>query len=155
MGEKKTKDQLKFIASMFRMAMEEFDKVVGPESIRTIFRLIGERQGKEVEKRIKEKFSIDKWTPEEFADKFIKDVLDPALGEGQSEIEIEGDEMIVKVDVCPFKRAGIDISNKFYCTYTEGLIDEAAKIALKDTEFKTEELQSSGSECCKFKIKLK
>lgn len=155
MGEEKTKDQLKFIASMFRMAMEEFDKVVGPESIRTIFRLIGERQGKEVEKRIKEKFSIDKWTPEEFADKFIKDVLDPALGEGQSEIEIEGDEMIVKVDVCPFKRAGIDISNKFYCTYTEGLIDEAAKIALKDTEFKTEELQSSGSECCKFKIKLK
>ena len=155
MGEEKTKDQLKFIASMFRMAMEEFNTVMGPESIQTIFRLIGERQGKEVEKRMKEKFNVEKWTPEEFADKFIKDVLNPALGEGQSEVEIKGDEMIVTVKVCPFQRAGIDISSEFFCTYTEGLIDTAAKEALKNTEFKTEELQSSGTECCKFKINLK
>jgi predicted hydrocarbon binding protein len=155
MEEEKTKDQLKFIASMFKMLLKEADTIMGSESIQTIFRLIGERQGKEVEKRIKEKFNVEKWTSEEFADKFVKDVLDPALGEGQSEVEIKGDEMIVTVNVCPFQRAGIDISSKFFCTYTEGLIDTAAKEALKNTEFKTEELQSSGTECCKFKIKLR
>lgn len=32
--------QLKFIASMFKMAMEEFNSVMGPETIQTIFRLI-------------------------------------------------------------------------------------------------------------------
>ena len=48
--------QLKFISSMFSMAMDEFDKVMGPETIQTIFRLIGENQGAVVEQRLKEKY---------------------------------------------------------------------------------------------------
>ena len=58
--------QLKFISSMFSMAMDEFNNVMGPETIQTIFRLIGERQGEAVEKRVKEKNNVDKWTPELF-----------------------------------------------------------------------------------------
>ena len=45
--------QLKFIVSMFKLGMEKFDEVMGPESIQTIFRLIGEHQGEEIEKRLK------------------------------------------------------------------------------------------------------
>ncbi|MBD3196448.1 MAG: hypothetical protein GF317_15420 [Candidatus Lokiarchaeota archaeon] len=148
-------DQLKFIASMFRMAMQEFNNVMGPESIRTIFRLIGERQGESVEKRMREKFNIKEWTPELFAEKFVKDVLDPALGENQSVIEIEGNDLIVKVNVCPFKRAGIDISNKYYCTYTEGLIDYAAKRAFGNVEFKALDLISNENSCCEFKLSIR
>lgn len=146
--------QLKFIASMFQMVMKELDNVMGPESIRTIFRLIGERQGEEIEKRMKEKFNIDDWTPEKFAEKLIKDVFDPALGEGQAEIKIEGNELIISLGVCPFKRAGIDTSNKFYCTYTEGLIETVAGKALGDVNFTSEDLISQGKPCCTFRIKL-
>ncbi|MEJ2251153.1 MAG: methanogen output domain 1-containing protein [Candidatus Lokiarchaeota archaeon] len=153
--EEKTIEQLKFIASMFRMAMKEFDNVIGPESIQAIFRLIGERQGETVEKRMREKFNIEKWTPEEFADKFIKDVLEPALGKEKSEITINGNQLFVKIKVCPFKRAGIDISDKYYCTYTEGVIDYAAKNAFGSTELITEDLISEGNQCCQYKIKIK
>lgn len=147
-------DQLKFIASMFRMTMEELDKVMGPESIQTIFRLIGERRGKAIENRMREKFDVDEWTPELFAEKFVKDVLDPALGKGQSEINVEGNTLKVGIKVCPFKRAGIDISEKFYCTYTEGLIDYAARNAFGEIQFQSEDLISEGNACCVFKIEI-
>ncbi|TXT63410.1 MAG: hypothetical protein BAJALOKI1v1_730008 [Promethearchaeota archaeon] len=147
-------EQLKFIASMFRMAMEEMDKVFGPESIRTIFRLIGERQGEQLEKQMKKKLNIDTWTPEKFAKALIEEIIDPAIGTDQSHIEKKGDELIVNIRTCPFKRAGIDIKNKFYCTYTEGLIETAAKCALGDVAFNTEDLISTKKTCCIFKIKL-
>lgn len=146
--------QLKFIASMFRMVMKELDNVMGPESIRTIFRLIGERQGESIEKRMKEKFNIDEWTPEKLADKLIQDIFEPALGEGQAEIEVKGDQLVISLGVCPFKRAGIETSNKFYCTYTEGLIETVAKKALGDVSFAIEDLVSEGEPCCTFKINL-
>ncbi|TXT64571.1 MAG: hypothetical protein BAJALOKI3v1_190011 [Promethearchaeota archaeon] len=147
-------DQLKFIASMFRMTMEELDKVMGPESIQTIFRLIGERRGKAIENRMRDKFNVDEWTPELFAEKFVEDVLDPALGKGQSDIKVEGNQLTVSVRICPFKRAGIDISEKFYCTYTEGLIDETAKNAFGNIKFQSEDLISEGNACCVFKIEI-
>jgi len=147
-------DQLKFIASMFRMTMEELDKVMGPESIQTIFRLIGERRGKAIENRMREKFDVDEWTPELFAEKFVKDVLDPALGKDQSEINVEGNILKVDIKLCPFKRAGIDISEKFYCTYTEGLIDYTARNAFGEIQFQSENLISEGNACCVFKIEI-
>ncbi len=147
--------ELKFIASMFRMAMEEFNNVMGLESIQTIFRLIGENQGTKVEERLREKFNINTWTPEDFAEKFNKDVLDPALGLGNSEIKVEGNKIKLILKECPFKRAGIDISNKFYCTYTEGLIETAAKKAFGNIDFKTDHLQSEGNEGCTFELEVK
>ena len=146
--------RLRFVASMFRMAMAEFANVMGPESIQTIFRLMGEGVAERVEKRMRKKFNIEKWTPELFAEKFIKDVLEPALGEGLAEIQIDGDEIKVIIKVCPFQRAGIEISNKFYCTYTEGLVETAARLALKDIEFDSEHLRATGGENCFFKLKI-
>ena len=148
-------NQLKFIASMFKMSMDEFNNVMGPESIQTIFRLIGENQGTAIEKRLKEKYKVDSWTPEKLSELLIKDVFEPAIGEDSAEIDVAGNEMTVKIKACPFSKAGIKIDDKFYCTYTEGLIDTVSKLALKDTEFKTELLQSDGKDCCQFKITIK
>ena len=146
--------QLKFISSMFSMAMEEFNNVMGPETIQTIFRLIGERQGEAVEKRVKEKNKVDKWTPELFQEIIIKDVIDPAVGEGKTEIKIDGKKITVIIKDCPFKRAGIKIDNKFFCTYTEGLIDTISKKAFENTQFKSIELRSEKPCDCKFDITL-
>ena len=139
---------LKFIASMFRMVITEFNNVMGPETIQTIFRLIGEQVGESVAKR------INATTPEEFAEKFLTDVLQPALGKDGAEIRVEGNELNVLLKACPFERAGIDISNKFYCTYTEGLIETAAKKSLGDLEFISEKLRAVDKCDCSFKINL-
>jgi len=143
---------LKFIASMFRMSMEEFNNVMGPETIQTIFRLLGEKIGESVEKRIKEKYNVNTWTPELFAEKFVSDVLIPALGPGGAEINVDGSNLNVVLKVCPFKKAGIDISNKFYCTYTEGLIETAAKKALGNVELKSLKLRSIDDCDCTFNV---
>ena len=147
--------QLKFISSMFSNAMNEFNNVMGPESIQTIFRLMGEKVGETVEKRIKEKYKVDSWTPELFADKFASDVLEPAMGEGEAEISINGNELNVILKLCPFKKAGTKIDNKFYCTYTEGLIETAAKKAFPDVEFKSIKLRAVDNCDCNFSITIK
>ncbi len=146
-------NQLKFISSMFSLAMDEFNNVMGPETIQTIFRLIGERQGEVVVQRLKEKYKIDKWTPELLAEKISKDVIDAAVGEGASNVSLSGNEMKVVIKDCPFKKAGIKIGNKFFCTYTEGLIDTISKKALGDTEFKSLKLRSVDNCDCEFSIK--
>ncbi len=146
--------QLKFISSMFNMAMDEFDNVMGPETIQTIFRLIGERQGEAMEERLRNKYGIDNWTSELFAEKLTKDVIDAAVGTGTSEIKINGNELSVIVKDCPFKRAGIKISNKFYCTYTEGLIETFAKKALNINEFKSIKLRAVDNCDCSFLLKV-
>jgi len=146
--------QLKFISSMFGMAMDEFNNVMGPETIQTIFRLMGEKIGEAVETRVKEKYKIDSWTPEMFAEKFVSDVLDPALGDGQAEITISGNELNVILKLCPFKKAGTKIDNKFYCTYTEGLIETAAKKAFSDIEFKSIKLRAVDNCDCNFSVKI-
>lgn len=139
---------------MFSMAMDEFNNVMGPETIQTIFRLIGERQGEAVEKRLREKYAINKWTPEDFVEKLSTDVIDSAVGTGASEININGDELTVTIKDCPFKRAGIKISNKFFCTYTEGLIETAVKHALDKIEFKSLTLRAIDNCNCSFLIKV-
>ena len=146
--------QLKFISSMFSMAMDEFNNVMGPETIQTIFRLIGERQGEAVEKRLREKHNIEKWTLELLAEKLSKDVIDAAVGTDASEIIIKNDEILVIIKDCPFKRAGIKIANKFYCTYTEGLIETIAKKALGIESFESFELRAVAKCDCKFLLKL-
>ena len=55
---------------------------------------------------------------------------------------------------CPFKKAGIDITGKYFCTYTEGLIETVAKLALGDGEFKSVKLRSVDNCDCEFKIKV-
>ncbi len=146
--------QLKFLASMFKMAIEEFDKVMGPETIQTIFRLIGEHQGKEFQAKLKEKYKIDKWDLKMFAEKVQNEVLVPALGEDQSEINISGEKIEIKIKACPFKSAGIPISNKYFCTYTEGLVETIAQESLGEIIFTTEKLRSVDFCDCKFRINI-
>ncbi|MFO8017668.1 MAG: hypothetical protein R6U96_03475 [Promethearchaeia archaeon] len=147
--------ELKFIASMFRMAIEEFNNVMGPETIQTIFRLIGENQGKEVAKRMREKFNLENWTSSDFAEKFPKDVLDPVLGEGNTIVNVEGNKISLVLKECPFQRAGIDISNQFYCTYTTGLIETTAHELLGDVEFATQKLRAKDGVDCTFTLEIK
>jgi hypothetical protein len=152
---KKRLGQLKFIATMFHKAMAEFDKVMGKESIQTIFRLMGEDVGISVEKRLREKYEIDIWTPQLIAEKLISDVLDPVLGEDGAELNVKGNTIDVILKVCPFDKAGIDISNKYYCTYTEGMIETAIKSALKNIEFQTVKLRAIDKCDCQFKLEIK
>ncbi|TFF88734.1 MAG: hypothetical protein EU549_02475 [Promethearchaeota archaeon] len=135
--------------------MHEFDMVMGPESIQTIFRLIGERQGERIEKRMREKFDIDEWTPEIFAKYIVEDVFEPALGEGGAEVKVEDDVLVIKFKVCPFERAGMDITKKYYCTYTEGLTENSAKMAFSNAEIIDEKLKSEGEPDCTIRIKIK
>jgi len=140
--------QFKFLTAMFKMAITEIDRIMGHESLQTIFRLMGESVGESVSKRINAK------TPEDFASKFLKNVLEPALGKGGAEVNVSGNEISVIVKVCPFQEAGIDISNKFYCSYTEGLIETAAKNSLGNIELVSEKLRAVDGCDCSFKIKL-
>ncbi|MHA1652100.1 MAG: methanogen output domain 1-containing protein [Candidatus Helarchaeota archaeon] len=146
--------QLKFIASLFKMIIEESLNVMGPETVQTLFRLIGERQGERVEKRLKTQFKIDKWTPEDFAIKFIKEVIEPALGEGQAEYNKENDDIIINIKICPFQQANIDVSGKLYCTYTQGLVEQAFTKAIGKITFKTEQLIAENKPNCIFRISL-
>ncbi|MHA1272790.1 MAG: methanogen output domain 1-containing protein [Promethearchaeota archaeon] len=139
---------LKFIASLFRMAIIEIRKIMGTESLQTIFRLMGESVGERVAERIKAS------NPEEFAEKLKSDVLEPVLGEGGVETSINGNEISVVLKVCPFQKAGIDISDKFYCTYTEGLIETSAKKSLGQARLKSEKLRAIDGCDCQFKIIL-
>lgn len=148
-------NQLKFIATMFHKAMAEFDNVMGMESIQTIFRLMGEEVGITVEKRLQEKYKIDSWTPQLFIEKLVSDVLDPVLGEGGADVKLNGNKIEVILKVCPFKKAGMKISNKYYCTYTEGMIETAAKNALKDVKFQTLKLRAIDNCDCQFEIEIK
>ncbi|MFX1396335.1 MAG: hypothetical protein ACFFAS_04745 [Promethearchaeota archaeon] len=147
--------QLKFIASIFQMAMTEFNNVMGPETIQTIFRLIGENQGATIEERIRNKYNISSWTLQELADKLITDVFDSALGQNQAVIDVNGNEMKIVLKICPFKKAGIKIENKFYCTYTEGLIETIAKKAFSDIEFESKKLRAVDKCDCIFAINIK
>ena len=155
MAMKKRLNQLKFIATMFHKAMAEFDKIMGKETIQAIFRLMGEEVGVAVEKRLHEKYNIDKWTPQDFIEKLVADVLDPVLGEGGAEINLDGNKIDVILKVCPFKKAGIDISNTYYCTYTEGMIETAVDNALSNIDFRTLKLRAVDNCDCQFEVEFK
>ena len=146
-------EHLRFIASIFKLTTQEILNVMGPESVQTLFRLIGENQGEAVEKRLRKKYNITDWKLDQFAECLTKDVLSPALGEGQVKYTIENGDLTLKIGVCPFERANMKISDKLYCTYTEGMIETAFKKAMKDIEFKPEALIADKKEQCVFKIK--
>ena len=146
--------KLKFISSVFKMSILEMNNIMGPETIKTVYRLIGERIGNNVVDRMKSKFNISEWTPENFSEALAKDVLEPVLGEGGAELTAEGGNVRVKLNVCPFEKADMDISHLFYCTYTEGLLETAAIKAFGKAELEEITLKAKGKPCCEFIIKL-
>jgi len=145
----------KFISSIFKMSIQEMNNIMGPETIKTVYRLIGEKIGEGIVKRMKDKFNIDAWTPENFSEAIVKDVLNPVLGEGGAEVKPENGNIRVKLNVCPFELADMDITHLFYCTYTEGLIQTSASKAFgKDIELEQISLKAEGKSCCEFLLKL-
>lgn len=146
--------KLKFISSIFKMSINEMNNIMGPETIKTVYRLIGERIGEGVAGRIAKKFNISDFTPENFSEALLKDVLEPVLGAGGAELTPEGGNIRVKLNVCPFEKADMDIAHKFYCNYTEGLIETAAKKAFGNAELETITLKADGKSCCEFLIRL-
>ena len=146
--------KLKFISSIFKMSITEMNNIMGPETIKTVYRLIGERIGSGVVDRMKKKFNLLSWTPENFSEAFLKDVIEPVLGPGGAEFTPEGGNIRAKLNVCPFENADMDITHQFYCTYTEGLIETAAKTAFGKAEIEKITLKAEGKDACEFLIKL-
>ncbi|MHA1378129.1 MAG: methanogen output domain 1-containing protein [Candidatus Helarchaeota archaeon] len=146
--------QLKFIASVFRMAVKELYNVMGPESIQTIFRLIGEGQGERIHRVLSKKYKKDNWDPKEYTEKVIKEIIIPTLDEENVNYNIDGNVITIKLRQCPFQRAGMNITNKLYCTYTEGMIETAFKKAVPNSKFSTESLKAERAQNCIFKIKF-
>lgn len=148
-------EQLRFIAAVFKMAIKELLNVMGPESVQTIFRLIGEGQGDAIVRRLSLKYKTEDWTPDKFLDAFVTDVLEPALGKGEVDYKIENGEIFIDIKVCPFKRANMKIADKLYCTYTQGMVELAFKNALKDIEFTIGDCIADKRDTCGFRIKVK
>ena len=84
---------LKFIASMFKMAIKEIDNIMGTESLQTIFRLMGENVGHNITKRLKAS------SPTEFSEKLINNILEPVLGKDGAEFTVEGDTIAITLKV--------------------------------------------------------
>ncbi|MBD3351449.1 MAG: hypothetical protein GF364_08175 [Candidatus Lokiarchaeota archaeon] len=150
MNKNKRVKQLKFIASIFNLALEEIQDTLGFETLTMIFRRVGEVSGKKIAERFNGQYNnID-----EFGKLLIDFVINPVIGEGKGHISKEGDNLIVKLDACPYKKAGgFPIEDmRFFCHYTEGMIDTAIKTAFPDDEFKTtpDKLIASGCEHCRY-----
>jgi predicted ArsR family transcriptional regulator len=147
-------EQLKFIVSVFKLTTQEILNVMGPESVQTVFRLMGEHQGEAIERRLRKKYKVDnQWKINDFGEAIVKDVINPSLGEEAATYTINNGELTLKIGICPFERANMKISTKLYCTFTEGMIETAFKKALKNIEFKREALIADRKEQCIFKVK--
>ena len=147
--------QFQFITTVFKKVIDESNNVMGPETVQTIFRLIGENEGDAIERRLRKKYRVENWNADDFVEHFIKDVVEPALGSGMASYSKQGNEITVKIGVCPFKKAGMRIQHKLHCTYTEGMIQQSFEKALgKKVDFQTLNLISNREPECTFKIKL-
>ncbi|MEM1512880.1 MAG: methanogen output domain 1-containing protein [Candidatus Jordarchaeales archaeon] len=143
----------RFITRVFALLMSRLDAIAGRETVRTVFRLVGESVGERVEARLRKKYGVDSWTPEKFVELLAMDIIAPAVGTDNVSFESSGGEMKVTFTVCPFEKLNFDITSKFYCTYTHGVIEEAARKALGDVEVKAEKLRSEGADKCVFTIR--
>jgi len=143
----------RFITRVFALLMSRLDAIAGRETVRTVFRLIGESVGERVEARLKEKYNVNSWTLERIVELLATDVIAPVIGTNNVSFEGSGGEMKVMFTVCPFEKLGFDIASKFYCTYTHGVIEEAARKALGNVEVEAENLRSEGADKCIFRIR--
>ena len=147
--------QLKFIASIFNMSLQEIRDTLGFETLTMIFRRVGEKAAENIVKRLTGKFT----SIEEFCSLLVDDVFAPVIGEDMASYAIDNDKITFTLKACPYKKAGgypiQDMS--FFCHYTEGLIDHAVKTAFPSKSFFTEPvhlISQAGCEECVFDISL-
>lgn len=143
----------RFITRVFALLMSRLDAIAGRETVRTVFRLVGESAGERAERRLRERYNVKEWTLEKFVELLAKDIIAPAIGEENVSFRGDSEEAEVTFTVCPFEVLKFDITSKFYCTYTHGLIEEAARRALGKVAVEAEGLRSEGAERCTFKIR--
>lgn len=142
----------RFITRVFALLMSRLDAIAGRETIRTVFRLVGESVGERVEARLREKYGVNSWSLERFVELLARDVIAPVVGEDNVSFNVSGDVAKVTFTVCPFEKLNFDIKSKFYCTYTHGVIEEAARKALGDVNVEAESLKSEKADRCTFRV---
>lgn len=152
MVSKKRFMQLKFISSIFNLALHEIEETLGFETLTMIFRRVGEASGENIAKRLQGTYS----SVEEFMNLVMENTIAPIIGKGKGSYSVEGDKITVILEACPYKKAGgFPIEEmKFFCHYTEGMLETAIKTGFPDKnyEFKTDELISDACQNCKFSI---
>lgn len=144
----------KFSFTIFKNVISRLEETMGDGTIRAVFRLVGKDLGKNAAKRINGNKDTSQCTLSEFANIFVKEVISPVTGsDGVTIKDSSRDEVELEIHVCPFEEMGFDISNKFYCTYTEGLIEKVFEEKLgKEPTIKIKSLKSNGGDKCSFLI---
>jgi hypothetical protein len=142
--------QLKFIANIFNLSLKEIKDTLGFETLTMIFRRVGEENAVNIVKQFKGKYK----TVEEFCKLIVEQVIEPIIGKDQGKIIIDGEKVIIELNQCPYKKAGgYPIKEMgFFCHYTEGLFDNALKLAFPDKKFNLHPngLISESCEKCRF-----
>ena len=146
--------QLKFIANIFQYSLQEIKETLGYEALTMILRRVGERVGENIVNRLEGKYA----SVEEFCNLLITDVIAPVVGDDKATADIRGDNVIFKLDTCPYKAAGFPIQDmSFFCEYTEGLIENALQCAFPGKNYQLEYpvdslISKEGCKTCVFKI---
>ena len=138
-------NQLKFIANIFKMSLQEIKETLGFETLTMIFRRVGEAAAEKIVKRLNGKYtSVD-----EFCNLIITQVIEPVIGEGKGGYKVDGNKITFELQACPYKKAGgFPIKDmEFFCHYTEGLFDESLKLAFPDKNFYMEPKDLISKDC--------
>ncbi|MCF2138679.1 MAG: hypothetical protein K9W44_01325 [Candidatus Lokiarchaeota archaeon] len=147
-------NQLKFISNIFQMSLKEIKDTLGFETLTMIFRRVGEAAADLMVPKLEGKYS----TMDEFANLLITYIVEPILGPNQGKIQINENKIDIQLNACPYKRAGhFPIQDMdFFCHYTEGLFDQAFKLAFPDKNFDMEakELIAKGCKHCIFEAEF-
>lgn len=145
---------VKFSDTIFKNVIARLEETMGAGTIRAVFRLVGKDLGKNAANRINGSQKNAQGTLCEFAKTFISEVIAPVTGrDGVTLKNSSPDQVEIDILVCPFERMGFDIKNKFYCTYTEGLIERVFEEKLgKEPSIKIKSLKSDGCDKCSFLI---
>lgn len=147
--------QLKFISNIFQMSLKEIKDTLGFETLTMIFRRVGEATANEIYEKFKGKYH----TVEDYCDLLIRNIIEPIIGENQAHVKFEDTKLQITLDACPYKKAGgFPIQDmEFFCHYTEGLFDEALRLAFPDKKFYTEpkDLIANGCDHCVFESEFK
>ncbi|WXG41763.1 MAG: hypothetical protein WED07_13535 [Candidatus Freyarchaeum deiterrae] len=143
-----------FSGTIFKNVIARLEETMGADTIRAVFRLVGTNLGKNALERIKDNKNISKCTLGEFAKIFVDEVIAPVTGsDGVTLKNSSPNEVEIDILVCPFQKLGFDVSNKFCCTYTEGLIGRFFEEKLgKDSQLRIKSLKSNGDNKCSFQI---
>ncbi|MHA1578166.1 MAG: hypothetical protein ACTSUQ_00885 [Candidatus Freyarchaeota archaeon] len=143
----------KFSGTVFKNVIARLEETMGTGTIRAVFRLVGRDLGKKAVERIKGSHDVSNCTLGEYAKIFVDEVIAPVTGTDGVTLNESPDGVEIDILVCPFEKMGFDISNMFYCTYTESLVKTFFEEKLgKELSLSIASLKSSGGDKCSFRV---